>query len=427
MSLADDAVARIDPKELIDFALTICNIDSAGPTEARVAEYIFEWLKKEGFKARKIGLLADRFNVLGKLPGTGGGYSLIFNSHMDTAVRATDIWRRRDPTADVYHKAWIEGDQLVGEGIVNDKGPMAAFLIAAKAVKATAVPLKGDLLVTGVVGETSREPSDDPPGAVIESKDLGARFLVTHGGVADYALVAEGTGFSVVSVEAGEAWFKISWLSDHPGYYTPYLPDRTTMRESPNMIVRAAVAVEALERWAAEYQKRYSYESSGGPVIPKAQVGAIRGGDSTGVGGSPEVCSLYLGVFTVPNQNPLDLKDEIEDVLKAAGVPATEIELYHFRRGYEAKNVDRLKDALLQAHMATFGTQPPRPNPATCSMWRDVNIFNEVGIPALTYGPRSETHSHKRAFPIDALYRAACVYARTIVDICNQEKPRRGR
>lgn len=424
MSLADDAVARIDRKELIDFALTICNIDSAGPTEARVAEYVYEWLKQEGFKARKVGLLADRFNVMGKLPGTGSGYSLLFNSHMDTAVRASDIWRRRDPTADVYHKAWIEGDQLVGEGIVNDKGPLAAFLIAAKAVKATGMPLKGDLLLTGVVGETSREPCDDPPGALVETKDLGARFLVTHGGVADYALVAEGTGFSIVSVEAGEAWFKITWLSDQPGFYTPYFPDRTTMQESPNMIVRAAVAVEAMERWAAGYQKRYSYGSSGGPVIPKAQVGAIRGGDATGIGGTPEVCSLYLGVFTVPDQNALDLKNEIGDALRAAGVPPTEIECYHFRRGYEAKNVERLKQALLRAHIATFGGSPPPPNPATCSMWRDVNIFNEVGIPALTYGPRSESHSYRRSFPIDALYKAACVYARTIVDLCNQEKPR---
>jgi len=424
MSVADEVVARIDRTELVEFALAICNIDSAGPTEAEVAQYLYDWLCREGFKARKVGLLPDRFNVIGTLPGTGGGYSLLFNSHMDTAVRSTDIWRKRDPAADVYHKAWIEGDQLVGEGIVNDKGPMAAFLIAAKAVKAAGVTLKGDLLLTGVVGETSREPCDDPPGSLIESKDLGARFLVTHGGVADYVLVAEGTGFSLVSVEAGEVWFKLTWLSDQPGYYTPYLPDRTTMRESPNMIVRAVVAVEILERWATDYQKRYAYQSSGGPVVPKAQIGAIRGGDSTGIGGSPEVCSLYLGVFTVPGQNPIDLKDEIEDVLHESGAAPTEIELYHFRRGYEAKNIQRLRDAVLRAHQATFGSPPPPPNPATCSMWRDVNIFNEVGIPALTYGPRSESHSHKRAFSIEALYQASCVYARTIVDLCNQDRPR---
>ena len=128
--------------------------------------------------------------------------------------------------------------------------------------------------------------------------------------------------------------------------------------------------------------------------------------------------------FYRSDQNPLDLKEEVQEALLAAGVPATEIELYHSRRGYEAKNADRLKDAVLKAHMDTFGTKPPPPNPATCSMWRDVNIFNELGIPALTYGPRSDRHSHKRAFAIDALHQASCVYARTIVDLCNQERPR---
>jgi hypothetical protein len=37
MSSADTAIAHIDQTELVNFALTICNIDSAGPTEAEVA------------------------------------------------------------------------------------------------------------------------------------------------------------------------------------------------------------------------------------------------------------------------------------------------------------------------------------------------------------------------------------------------------
>jgi hypothetical protein len=60
-------------------------------------------------------------------------------------------------------------------------------------------------------------------------------------------------------------------------------------------------------------------------------------------------------------------------------------------------------------------------------MWRDVNIFNELGIPSITYGPRSEHHAEKRAFKIASLYQAACVYTRIILDLCNQEKPRRKR
>src|SRR5258708_32236158 len=108
MSLAEDAAKRVDRKELVDLALTICNIDSAGPTEARVAAYIYEWLRTEGFKARKTGLLADRFNVIGTLPGTGGGCSLIFNSHMETAVRSSDTWRRPDPTAATFPQPAID-------------------------------------------------------------------------------------------------------------------------------------------------------------------------------------------------------------------------------------------------------------------------------------------------------------------------------
>ena len=423
MAGADEAVAKISRDELVRLTLDICNIDSQGPNEAPVAEHVAGWLAAEQFKVRKIGLLPDRYNVLGKLPGRGGGRSLIFNSHMDTAVREADVWTHRDPGNDEYHKAWIDGDELVGEGVVNDKGPMAAFLIAAKAVKAAGVALKGDLLVSAVVGETSHEPSDGPPGEIVESQDLGARFLVTHGGIADYALIAEGTGFSIVSVEAGLAWFKITWLSEAPAFYTPYLPDRTTLSESPNMIVRAAAAIEALERWATEYQAKYSYVTACGPFIPKAQIGAIRSGHSTSLNLTPQVCSLYLGAFTPPGHDPLALRDEIARALADAGLPASEIDLYLFRRGYEAKGAERLVEAVTNAHRDQFGAEPPLPNPATNSMWRDINIFNEVGIPAITYGPRSERHSFRRSLKIKSLHQAACVYARTICDICMQEKP----
>jgi len=47
MALADDVVNNIDRNELIELALAICNIDSPGPTEAQVAEYIFNWFQKE--------------------------------------------------------------------------------------------------------------------------------------------------------------------------------------------------------------------------------------------------------------------------------------------------------------------------------------------------------------------------------------------
>ena len=422
MSVADDVVAAIDRAELVEFALEISNIDSSVPNEAEVAEHLYQWLRRQGLVTRKVGLLRDRFNVMGVLPGSGGGYSLLFNSHMDTFVPMHPDFVHRDPTNPIYHQAWQEDDLLVGEGIVNDKGPMAAFLIAAKAIRKSGHKLKGDVVVTCVVAETSREPCNDPPGTMLESKELGARFLVTHGGVADYALIAEGTGFGMAWVEAGKFWYRIVLNSTEPPYYTPYLPDRTTTAESPNMIVAAAAAIEAIEKWAAIYQRRGLYHSPGGTIVPKVQIGAIRGGDPNRPTRAPQICELSLDVRSVPGQDPLRTRDEISRILRDIGLNA-DVELYHFRPGYEAKNIDRLIQAIGRAHRATFGEEPKPAQIETSSMWRDLNVFNEVGIPALTYGPRGAAHSHKRALTVDVLYQAACAYARIAVDLCNQEKP----
>jgi hypothetical protein len=93
---------------------------------------------------------------------------------------------------------------------------MAAFLVAAKAIRDSGYPLKGDLVVSAVAGEISREPIDEWQGTSYLSKDLGARFMITHGAVADFALVAEGTGFGIVGVEPGKAHYKVTVVTDTP-------------------------------------------------------------------------------------------------------------------------------------------------------------------------------------------------------------------
>jgi len=95
-------------------------------------------------------MFENRFNVLGVLPGASDGYSLIFNSHYDTGKHGHDVWSLRDATDPIYHSAWRDGDVLYGEGVVNDKGPLAAFLVAANTIKRAGIELKGDLLVSAV-------------------------------------------------------------------------------------------------------------------------------------------------------------------------------------------------------------------------------------------------------------------------------------
>src|SRR5436853_157186 len=63
----------IDGGELTELALALCRIESPAGKEAEVGNFVFEWMGREGFGPRRIGMFADRFNVLGMLPGLGEG------------------------------------------------------------------------------------------------------------------------------------------------------------------------------------------------------------------------------------------------------------------------------------------------------------------------------------------------------------------
>ncbi|HEX5466512.1 MAG TPA: M20/M25/M40 family metallo-hydrolase [Candidatus Limnocylindrales bacterium] len=418
----DEVLARIDPQEVVDLALALGNIDSPTGHEGPAGEFVFDWLARNGFAPRRYALIEDRINVAARLDGTGGGYGLIFNAHLDTTLRPDAVWSARDPHDPLYHSAWVEGDEIFGDGVVNDKGPMAAFLVAAKAIRASGHRLKGDLWVSAVAGEISREPIDEWQGPGYLSKDLGVRFMATHGVVADYALVAEGTGFGIVGVEPGKAHFKVTVVTDGPRYYTPYLPRPTGMADAPNAIVRAAAVIEAFERWAVEYQERHTYEGPQGRIVPKASVNAIRSGYPFNLTSAPQVCILYVDTRILPGANPMDVRDEIRGVLSGLGVEG-EVELFLYRPGFETIGAERLVETVRRCHDQVFDAPPLIVADPVTSMWRDTNAFDELGIPAISYAPRAASHAARKAFLIKDLTDAALVYARVALDLCDQERP----
>ena len=419
----EDVLRLIDPKEVVDLALALGNIDSPTGSEGPAGEFVYEWLGKNGFAPKKYAMIPERFNVAAWIDGSGGGHSLIFNAHLDTTLRPDAVWSARDPLDKLYHSAWVEGDSIFGDGVVNDKGPMAAFLVAAKAIKKSGYPMKGDLIVSAVCGEISREPIDEWQGPLFMSKDLGVRFMVTHGVVADYALVAEGTGFWIVGIEPGKAHFKVTILTDTPRYYTPYLPRPTGVADSPNAIVRASAAIAAFEEWAYDYQQRNTYKGPMGTIVPKASINAIRSGYPYNLTSAPQVAAFYVDTRILPGANPMDVRDELRGVLKKVGIEGT-VELFVYRPGFEAKGAERLIDTIKRCHAQTFPTPPAIVGDPVTSMWRDTNAFNELGIPAISYAPRAQSHATTKSFKVKDLTDAAFVYTRIAMDLCNQERPK---
>jgi acetylornithine deacetylase/succinyl-diaminopimelate desuccinylase-like protein len=418
----DDVIARIDRQEVVDLALALGNIDSPTGDEGAAGEFVHAWLAERGFAPRRYALHPERFNVAATLPGTGGGYGLIFNAHLDTTLRPDATWSARDPHDTLYHSAWVEGDEIFGDGVVNDKGPMAAFLVAAAAIKDAGYPLRGDLTVSAVAGEISREPIDEWQGPDYLSKDLGVRFMVTHGVVADFALVAEGTGFGIVGVEPGKAHFKVTVVTDTPRYYTPYLPRPTGLADAPNAIVRTAAVIDAFERWAYDYQRSHTYEGPYGRIVPKASINAIRSGYPYNLTSAPQVAAFYVDTRILPGANPMDLRDQLREVLEQVGVEGN-VELFLYRPGFEVRGAERLIETVRRCHDRVFSEPPTVVGDAVTSMWRDTNAFTELGIPAISYAPRSASHAARKAIKVVDLQDAAVVYARIAMDLCDQERP----
>ena len=203
-------------------------------------------------------------------------------------------------------------------------------------------------------------------------------------------------------------------------YYTPFVPDAEVDAKHPNAIVRAGLFIPMLQDWARRYEQRFVYKCQDGTIVPKAVIGAIRGGNPYHVTRTSELCSLYLDCRLTPESDPLALRRELRELLAGAGLPGT-VELFVYRRSYGAGDAGILLESLRRAHRATLGTELELAAPVFSSMWRDVLVFNEMGIPAITYGPPRSFR--KQAMTIDDLARAAAVYARVAIEVCGREKP----
>ena len=90
---------------------------------------------------------AGRPNVAARIPGAGGGRSLILSGHIDTVPAGAEPWTR-DPFG-----AAIEGNRLYGRGSNDMKAGIATNLFVAETLAGMGIRLAGDLTVETVVDE----------------------------------------------------------------------------------------------------------------------------------------------------------------------------------------------------------------------------------------------------------------------------------
>lgn len=406
-------LAAIDAEgeELADMVLRFANTYGPVGHEAATAAEIHAWYTANGIESRVVDLVDDRANVVAHVRGSGDGPSLLFNAHLDTEASGPDydnLMQIPDPNKT---GAWRSEDKIFGHTAMNDRHAHALFMVAARAIQRAGIPLRGDLVLTSVAGETGQAPVDEYQGLAYEGKGFGSSYLVEHGVRADYALVAETTDFVPCWYHCGANYYKVTLRGKN--MYTPRLVRGESSRDSPNAIVKAAAVVQAIEEWARDYTRSRTMMTPCGEVRPNAQVGAVRGGIPWRPNRSSPYCALYVDVRTRPGDDPREVTASLAKAIDAVGVDA-ELELVMSKAGAEGQGTEPLADAIRLAHQSVRSADPPTvAEPAVVSMWRDTNVFNRAGIPAINFGPsRGRAAVQGTGFlTLDDLVDAAKMYA----------------
>ncbi|MBR0665814.1 M20 family metallopeptidase [Roseomonas hellenica] len=185
-----DILAQIDPQDCLDTLAAMVRHKSYSQTEGEklLATEMMRQMQALGMEAELTPVPGDRINAVGRLRGTGGGKSLLFNGHVDTNP-VSEGWTV-DPWA-----GKVDDRFVYGIGVSNMKAGDAAYLCAVKTLVKAGVKLKGDVILTFVVGELQG--------------GIGTRALMEQGLRADYFVNSEPTDLAAMTMHAAAFVFVI--------------------------------------------------------------------------------------------------------------------------------------------------------------------------------------------------------------------------
>jgi len=194
-SVKEKVLEQLDRERLIEIAKRLAEIVSITGEEKEVAEYLGGEFARLGMEVKYQEVEEGRPNVIGTLKGSGGGATLMFCAHMDHF--------------DNPQKTEVEGDRIYGRGLVNMKAAFPCYIVAVEMLKKASVALKGDIIISGVVGEIEKAPVGGFAGKQYRGAGVGARYLMDHGVTADMCIIGEPTGLHLQIGNAGLVWAQV--------------------------------------------------------------------------------------------------------------------------------------------------------------------------------------------------------------------------
>jgi acetylornithine deacetylase len=370
----------VDAARLRELLEQLVAIDSVNPTlvsggagEAEVGRLVAGWLGARGVDVEVDELAADRVNVIGRVPGSGGGRSLMLNAHMDTVALG-------GPDGALTPR--VDGTRLYGRGAYDMKGSLAAIMLVAAAV--VDLHLAGDLIVTAVADE--------------EALSIGSE-RIAETIQADAAIVAEPTELRLAIAHKGFVWLEVETRgrAAHGSRY-----DRGV-----DAIAGMGPTLVAL----ADLDRRLRAEGGEHPLLGGASVHAslIEGGQELST--YPERCVVKVERRTLPGETVDSVEEQLREV-----APGASVRTFFTREPLETPRDSPITEALSAHAGAVLGEAPEL---VGVPFWTDAALFAAAGIPTVVFGPGGEgAHEHVEWVDLADVERTAEILLATAAEFC---------
>jgi len=334
-----------------------------------------------------------RANLLAVRKGSGGGRSVILQSHVDV-VQPDAGW-------DDAFVPRADGDVIRARGACDAKGQVATIFLALKTLQQMGVALAGDVQCQLVIEE--------------ESGGNGALEMIRRGHRADAAVVLEPTGCRVHPANRGAVWFQltVTGKSVHMG--------RT--HEGVNAIDKAYEAIRCMRSYydglIARSRGYRLFEGYDYPV--QLCIGMIRGGTHpSAVAGE---ATVEGGGGFLPNISMQQVKQDLHDAIASS---PDEWLRSHFELRFDKLHNDSFEfpaDHPLPVALSKACREAGIPGEVTgWNVSCDARLYNRLAdLPTLVFGAADiqEAHSDGEKVSMEELLNGARGLALGMIDWCN--------
>ena len=385
---AGDAAARaVEPDEVLRYARALIQAPSENPggTEDEAAAIAGDILGELGADPQVVRSDDGRPNLIGTV-GPPGGASLAWNGHLDVVPAGSlDTWSSPPFAAKV-----VDG-RLVGRGAADMKGPIAAALGAAAAIRRAGIALGGTL--------TYHLVADEEFGGVHGTKVLMERGSLTQ----DAAIVGEPSDLTVGLAERGGAMLVA----------TAY--GRAAHGSRPDRGINAITSMARLLLRLEEVLPDIEHPLAGRPTVNAAM---IEGGSAPNV--VPDRCIVEIDRRLIPGETDREaVLGSFTGLAASLAADRDEIDLrFEIREWAEPSETDADSEI---ARVVRAAVEAETGRPAVDAGFTGITdarfYINEARIPTVILGPGSLTvaHTADESIDVEELVAGARIYARSFV------------